>query len=172
MSGPPPGPGPVRAMSVGNGPPSAGLPPQHAMPPQQNVPPPASSSGPQSQQNLNQIVSRPLFSLRSLYLPAHTSGAFETVSERKSIVLYIRGIVALGRWIPLPAMISLAMHSMRLHLFGELRLCFCARSPTWPTQCAASRSKLPYIAQPLNSINANGRLVQIIYPHDSSPWSM
>ncbi|KAH9880078.1 hypothetical protein J1614_002104 [Plenodomus biglobosus] len=56
MSGPPPGPGPVRAMSVGNGPPSAGLPPHSAMPPQQNGPPPGSSSGPQSQQNLNQIV--------------------------------------------------------------------------------------------------------------------
>lgn len=42
-------------MSVGNGPPSAGLPPQHSMPPQQNGPP-ANSTGPQSQQNLNQIV--------------------------------------------------------------------------------------------------------------------
>ncbi|KAF2266230.1 transcription initiation factor-like protein TFIID subunit 5 [Lojkania enalia] len=58
MSGPPPGPGPVRSMSVGNGPPSAGLPPHAVMPPQQvNVPPPPSGqSGPQSQQNLNQIV--------------------------------------------------------------------------------------------------------------------
>ncbi|USP73266.1 hypothetical protein yc1106_00540 [Curvularia clavata] len=55
MSGPPPGPGPVRAMSVGNGPPSAGLPPHAAMPPQGGPPPPG-SSGPQSQQNLNQIV--------------------------------------------------------------------------------------------------------------------
>ncbi|PSN62614.1 WD40 repeat-like protein [Corynespora cassiicola Philippines] len=58
MSGPPPGPGPNRSMSVGNGPPSAGLPPHNAMPPQQaSVPPPAGpASGPQSQQNLNQIV--------------------------------------------------------------------------------------------------------------------
>ncbi|KAF2444344.1 transcription initiation factor-like protein TFIID subunit 5 [Karstenula rhodostoma CBS 690.94] len=58
MSGPLPGPGAGRAMSVGNGPPSAGLPPHNGMPPQQNtVPPPAgSSTGPQSQQNLNQIV--------------------------------------------------------------------------------------------------------------------
>ncbi|KAI1548506.1 WD40 repeat [Pyrenophora tritici-repentis] len=55
MSGPPQGPGPVRAMSVGNGPPSAGLPPHSAMPPQGGPPPPG-SSGPQSQQNLNQIV--------------------------------------------------------------------------------------------------------------------
>lgn len=59
MSGPPQGPGVSRAMSVGNGPPSAGLPPHNSMPPQQNaVPPPAAgSAGPQSQQNLNQIVS-------------------------------------------------------------------------------------------------------------------
>lgn len=64
MSGPPPGPGTGRAMSVGNGPPSAGLPPHNGMPPQQNsVPPPAgSSAGPQSQQNLNQIVSKKLSS--------------------------------------------------------------------------------------------------------------
>lgn len=63
MSGPLPGPGAGRAMSVGNGPPSAGLPPHNGMPPQQNsVPPPAgSSAGPQSQQNLNQIVSEKLF---------------------------------------------------------------------------------------------------------------
>lgn len=60
MSGAPPGPpGPgARNMSVGNGPPSAGLPPQSHMPQQQsNAPPPASASNtPQSQQNLNQIV--------------------------------------------------------------------------------------------------------------------
>ncbi|KAF2176373.1 WD40 repeat-like protein [Zopfia rhizophila CBS 207.26] len=60
MSGPPPGPGGpgARSMSVGNGPSSAGLPPQHAIPPQQtNVPPTAGAqAGPQSQQNLNQIV--------------------------------------------------------------------------------------------------------------------
>ena len=55
MSGPPPGQGPARAMSVGNGPPSAGLPPHNTMPPQ--GPPPSGSQGPQSQQNLNQIVS-------------------------------------------------------------------------------------------------------------------
>lgn len=57
MSGPP-GPGPARAMSVGtNGPPGAGLPPHGGMQPQQNAgPPPPSTSGPQSQQNLNQIV--------------------------------------------------------------------------------------------------------------------
>ncbi|KAF2130116.1 WD40 repeat-like protein [Dothidotthia symphoricarpi CBS 119687] len=55
MSGPP-GPGPARAMSVGNnGPPSAGLPPHNTMAPQP-VPPSASASGPQTQQNLNQIV--------------------------------------------------------------------------------------------------------------------
>jgi hypothetical protein len=62
MSGPPPGPGAGRAMSVGNGPPSAGLPPHNGMPPQQNAvpPPPAGSTGPQSQQNLNQIVSTTL----------------------------------------------------------------------------------------------------------------
>ena len=58
MSGPPPGPGPVRSMSVGNGPPSAGLPPHNNMPPQQNSMPP---TGPQSQQNLNQIVSGIIF---------------------------------------------------------------------------------------------------------------
>jgi hypothetical protein len=64
MSGPLPGPGAGRAMSVGNGPPSAGLPPHNGMPQQQNsVPPPAgSSAGPQSQQNLNQIVSEKLLS--------------------------------------------------------------------------------------------------------------
>ncbi|KAF2018426.1 transcription initiation factor TFIID subunit 5 [Aaosphaeria arxii CBS 175.79] len=58
MSGPPPGGVPARSMSVGNGPPSAGLPPHNAMPPQpSSIPPPASSqSGTQSQQNLNQIV--------------------------------------------------------------------------------------------------------------------
>lgn len=58
MSGPP-GPGPARAMSVGtNGPPSAGLPQHGGMAPQQNAgPPPPSTTGPQSQQNLNQIVS-------------------------------------------------------------------------------------------------------------------
>jgi transcription initiation factor TFIID subunit 5 len=59
MSGPPNGGGPARAMSVGNGPPSAGLPPHNAMPPQQG-PPSSGSSGPQSQQNLNQIVSESL----------------------------------------------------------------------------------------------------------------
>ncbi|KAF2704252.1 WD40 repeat-like protein [Pleomassaria siparia CBS 279.74] len=54
MSGPP-GPGPVRSMSVGNnGPPSAGLPPHNGMQSQQNSIPPA--GGVQSQQNLNQIV--------------------------------------------------------------------------------------------------------------------
>jgi hypothetical protein len=57
MSGPG---GPARAMSVGNGPPSAGLPPHNAMAPQQGPPPPG-SSGPQSQQNLNQIVSEDPF---------------------------------------------------------------------------------------------------------------
>jgi hypothetical protein len=56
MSGPPNGGGPARAMSVGNGPPSAGLPPHNAMPPQQGQPS-SGASGPQSQQNLNQIVS-------------------------------------------------------------------------------------------------------------------
>lgn len=58
MSGPPPGQGQVPRMNVGNGPPSAGLPPHNTMPPQQNsAPPPAGpQSGPQSQQNLNQIV--------------------------------------------------------------------------------------------------------------------
>lgn len=58
MSGPPPGPGLQRPMSVGTGPPSAGMPPHGAMAPQQgSVPPPAGPpSGPQSQQNLNQIV--------------------------------------------------------------------------------------------------------------------
>lgn len=61
MSGPPQGPGPVRQMSVGNGPPSAGLPPHNAMPPQGGPPPPG-ASGPQSQQNLNQIVGT-IFSL-------------------------------------------------------------------------------------------------------------
>ncbi|KAH8643835.1 hypothetical protein IG631_01298 [Alternaria alternata] len=60
MSGPPQGPGPVRQMSVGNGPPSAGLPPHNAMPPQGGPPPPG-ASGPQSQQNLNQIVGTALF---------------------------------------------------------------------------------------------------------------
>ena len=59
MSGPPPGPGPGRAMSVGNGPPSAGLPPQHQMPPQHqnSVPPPSGGSSVPQTQNLNQIVS-------------------------------------------------------------------------------------------------------------------
>lgn len=59
MSGPPQGPGPGRAMSVGNGPPSAGLPPQHQMPPQQqnSVPPPSGGSSVPQTQNLNQIVS-------------------------------------------------------------------------------------------------------------------
>ena len=60
MSGPP-GPGPQRAMSVGtNGPPSAGLAPHGGMAGQQGAPPPQSATGagaPQSQQNLNQIVS-------------------------------------------------------------------------------------------------------------------
>jgi len=58
MSGPPPGPGPARSMSVGTGPPSAGIPPHNGMPPQQQQhgPPSGGSSGPQSQQNLNQIV--------------------------------------------------------------------------------------------------------------------
>jgi hypothetical protein len=62
MSGPPNGGGPARAMSVGNGPPSAGLPPHNAMASQQG-PPPTGSSGPQSQQNLNQIVSESAFPL-------------------------------------------------------------------------------------------------------------
>jgi hypothetical protein len=58
MSGPPPGPGPARSMSVGTGPPSAGMPQHSSMPQQQGqVPPPAGAhQGPQSQQNLNQIV--------------------------------------------------------------------------------------------------------------------
>ncbi|KAF2278546.1 transcription initiation factor TFIID subunit 5 [Westerdykella ornata] len=59
MSGPPPGPGPARNMSVGTGPPNAGIPPQHTpMPPQPSaVPPPAGAqTGAQTQQNLNQIV--------------------------------------------------------------------------------------------------------------------
>lgn len=63
MSGIPPGQGPVRAMSVGNGPPSAGLPQHNAMPPQ-GGPPPPSSTGPQSQQNLNQIVGEVALSFR------------------------------------------------------------------------------------------------------------
>jgi transcription initiation factor TFIID subunit 5 len=67
MSGPPNGGGPARAMSVGNGPPSAGLPPHNTMPPQQ-VPPSSNSSGPQSQQNLNQIVSESFISCSCLLL--------------------------------------------------------------------------------------------------------
>jgi hypothetical protein len=61
----PPGPG-ARNMSVGNGPPSAGLPPQGHMPPQQqNVPPtPSAQSTPQSQQNLNQIVCKTILITR------------------------------------------------------------------------------------------------------------
>lgn len=76
MSGPPPGAGPGRAMSVGNGPPSAGLGPHPQMgQPPPAVPPPAGGPpGPQSQQNLNQIVSRETFthlvSLQTLLLPA------------------------------------------------------------------------------------------------------
>lgn len=64
MSGPPPGPGANRAMSVGNGPPSAGLAPHNSMAGGQgSVPPPAGgATGPQSQQNLNQIVSIEIFS--------------------------------------------------------------------------------------------------------------
>lgn len=86
MSGPLPGPGPVRAMSVGNGPPSAGLPPHNAMPPQQNVPPPAGSAGPQSQQNLNQIVSRPFLSVLSPTLTPTVTRASETVFAPRPIV--------------------------------------------------------------------------------------
>ncbi|KAF1956822.1 WD40 repeat-like protein [Byssothecium circinans] len=58
MSGPPPGPGPNRAMSVGNGPPSAGLPPHNSMPPQpqNSVPPPSGGGSVPPTQNLNQIV--------------------------------------------------------------------------------------------------------------------
>lgn len=57
MSGPPPGGVPARSMSVGNGPPSAGLPPHNSMPPQGAGGPSAGAqSGTQSQQNLNQIV--------------------------------------------------------------------------------------------------------------------
>ncbi|KAF2737988.1 transcription initiation factor TFIID subunit 5 [Polyplosphaeria fusca] len=56
MSGPNPGPGPVRSMSVGNGPPSAGLPPHNSMPPQPGPSAQGGNQGPQSQQNLNQIV--------------------------------------------------------------------------------------------------------------------
>jgi transcription initiation factor TFIID subunit 5 len=67
MSGPPNGAGPARAMSVGNGPPSAGLAPHNAMPPQQG-PPSSSAAGPQSQQNLNQIVSERFFSCFSVLL--------------------------------------------------------------------------------------------------------
>ncbi|KAF2121884.1 transcription initiation factor TFIID subunit 5 [Lophiotrema nucula] len=57
MSGPAPGSGPARSMSVGNGPPSAGIPGHGAMGQQQAPPPPPAGgqSGPQSQQNLNQI---------------------------------------------------------------------------------------------------------------------
>jgi hypothetical protein len=59
MSGPTPGPGPARNMSVGTGPQSAGIPQHGSMPQQQGqAPPPAGAhQGPQSQQNLNQIVS-------------------------------------------------------------------------------------------------------------------
>jgi transcription initiation factor TFIID subunit 5 len=69
MSGPPNGGGPARAMSVGNGPPSAGLPPHNAMAPQPG-PPPTGSSGPQSQQNLNQIVSEAFLPIFLMLLPA------------------------------------------------------------------------------------------------------
>jgi transcription initiation factor TFIID subunit 5 len=61
MSGALPGPGPIRQMSVGNGPPSAGLPPHNGggMQSQQNSIPPA-AGGQSQQQNLNQIVSERL----------------------------------------------------------------------------------------------------------------
>ncbi|KAF2870928.1 WD40-repeat-containing domain protein [Massariosphaeria phaeospora] len=57
MSGPPPGQGPPRSMSVANVPP-AGVPPHSAMPPAPSSVTSSTSaqSGPQSQQNLNQIV--------------------------------------------------------------------------------------------------------------------
>lgn len=70
MSGPPPGPGPVRSMSVGNGPPSAGLPPHNGMQSQQGSIPP---TGAQSQQNLNQIVRDEISTLSFTHLPSGRS---------------------------------------------------------------------------------------------------
>jgi len=81
MSGPPPGPGVNRAMSVGNGPPSAGLAPHNPMGGGQGPVPPSTggASGPQSQQNLNQIVSGttsrfPYSFLRFVFLPIRYLG--------------------------------------------------------------------------------------------------
>lgn len=61
MSGPQPGGGPAhsRGVSVGNGPPSAGMAgPSQPMPPQGGVPPVGAAPGgtAQSSQNLNHIV--------------------------------------------------------------------------------------------------------------------
>ena len=101
MSGPPQGPGASRAMSVGNGPPSAGLPPQHSMPPQQNaVPPPAAgSAGPQSQQNLNQIVSAAISSLSP-----HRSLLFFTTCHLSRDV---RDVITIALWTTRPPALPL-----------------------------------------------------------------
>jgi hypothetical protein len=115
MSGPPQGPGGVRAMSVGNGPPSAGLPPHNAMPPQ-GGPPPAGSSGPQSQQNLNQIVGEVLFSLSSLRMSFAFHRRIGNPSQRMRLNLDFALCEGMSR----PAMdFSVSTHSL-LRRFGLL----------------------------------------------------